>query len=57
MLSFFSDFFLHDQNEKELNGVESAGPLGARPGALGRPRCRHGEPLGARLELRLRNPN
>ena len=35
--------------------VTSAGALGARPGALGRPRCRHGEPLGARLELRLRN--
>eukprot|EP00964_Phaeocystis_antarctica_P085857 scaffold54298_cov44-Phaeocystis_antarctica.AAC.3 len=45
------------RTRKEIKGVESAGALGARPGALDRPRCRHGEPLGARLKLRRRNPN
>ena len=54
--SDFSSFDdLATRTRKEIKGVISAGALGARPGALGRPRCRHGEPLGARLELRLRN--
>ena len=55
LLSFFWIFHFDDLTRKELNGVISAGALGAWPGALRRPRCRHGEPHGVRLELRLRN--
>ena len=50
---FFSFFFLF-LFLFSFSRVISAGALGARPGALGRPRCRHGEPHGVRLELRLR---